>query len=155
MKEFKLNKHNFYLVLASITAEEFENLLNILEKNGKNVNVPRSWEYDSWEYLYLNIFDTDEVILANTLSGDKIKATYQQILDMFTPELKIGEKFEFKGFICQVIEEIDRGKWYKVSTKRKVFFEKMTKKKVNSFCDANIEEIIDQAFIKQLERYAK
>lgn len=73
-------------------------------------------------------------------------------------ELKIGDTFEYKGFVCEVKEEVK--KWYKIEDNKnnKVAFEKLCKQDVldiEKLPYAKLTEITNKEFIKQLEENAR
>jgi len=76
---------------------------------------------------------------------------------LFEPQLKIGDTFEYEGFICEVKEKIEEKKWYKVYTKERVAFEKYSQKDLDkmSWMKVTFEEITDYHFINLLERHSK
>lgn len=71
--------------------------------------------------------------------------------------LKIGDTFEYNGFVCEVKEEVK--KWYKIEDNKnnKVAFEKLCEQDVldiEKLPYTKLTEITNREFIKQLEENA-
>ncbi len=66
-------------------------------------------------------------------------------LTLFEPQLKIGDTFEYNGFVCRVESEVK--KWY---------YNTRTDKYVRTkHYGRHLKEITDKEFIKQLEENAR
>lgn len=78
-------------------------------------------------------------------SSSSIKKKVINALTLFEPQLKIGDTFEYNGFICEVKEPVK--KWYY----NKEFNMYIKTSDVREF----VKEITDQEFINQLEKNAR
>lgn len=106
-----------------------------------------------WNYIANdnNIFDEYKNVIANgyeIISFEEFKLRYE-------PKLKIGDTFEYNGFVCEVKEKIEEKKWYRIKTTRKTYFTKITEKRKRCYNNVDIVEITDKEFIKQLEENAR
>lgn len=106
---------------------------------------------------------TYNVQFSNTLFNGKwriSKGLYQSVnaLTLFEPQLKIGDTFEYNGFVCEVKEKIEEKNWYRIIDRiGNLYFEKMPKERAEQAVDyevKSITEITNKKFIKQLEENA-
>ena len=100
--------------------------------------------YDNrWNYIANdnNIFDECKDVIAN---GYKI-ISFNEFKSRYKPQLKIGDTFEYNGFVCRVESEVK--KWY---------YNTRTDKYVRTkHYGRHLKEITDKEFIKQLEENAR
>lgn len=80
-----------------------------------------------------------------------ISGRYQEVL-------KIGDTFEYNGFVCKVLHQIDEKKWFRLKSpdNKTIIYEKLDNeglKDVNHLYDK--QEITGKEFIKLLENNAK
>ena len=108
--------------------------------------------YDNrWNYITNDndIFNEYKNVIAN---GYKI-ISFEEFKSRYEPKLKIGDTFEYNGFVCEVKEKIKEpilvGDW--IRNDRNMFF-KYEKWMLNSPLWV---KITDQEFIKQLEIHSK
>lgn len=100
--------------------------------------------YDNrWNYITNDneIFDEYKNVIAN---GYEI-ITFEEFKSRYEPKLKIGDTFEYNGFICEVKEEIRKWWWNPIANiyiKRTRGLEQW-------------KEITNKEFIKQLEENAQ
>ena len=72
--------------------------------------------------------------------------------------LKIGDTFEYNGFICEVKENIEDKKWYllKSPNNETIYCEKLSREDLKDINHLYTKQgITDQEFIKQLEKYSR
>lgn len=125
--------------LRGLNGEQKLELLRWLHK--KEPKCRWTYFFDSTNYIYFRNewLETDNLLGSEDYYNEIINA-----LTLFEPQLKIGNTFEKDGFICRVESEVM--KWYKSKTAY-VKTEPMEAK--------GWEEITDQDFINQLEKYIK
>lgn len=95
-----------------------------------------------WNYVTNDndVFDVFESVINDgyeIISFDEFKLRYE-------PQLKVGDTFEYNGFICRVEGEIE--KWV-YNTKTNAYYKTLQKKE-------HLKEITNKEFIKQLEENA-
>ena len=96
-----------------------------------------------WNYIANdnNIFDECKDVIAN---GYKI-ISFNEFKSRYEPQLKIGDTFEYNGFVCRVESEVK--KWY---------YNTRTDKYVRTkHYGRHLKEITNKEFIKQLEENAR
>ena len=123
--------------LGDLNDLQKEELLSYLKNNFKLWESTHSiyegclgFEHDSWYQGELTEFG----------ALDSVNA-----LELFQPNLKIGDTFEYNGFICRVESGVE--KW--VYDKYQEAYYKTIQ------CNSNYKEITDKEFIKQLEDNAR
>jgi len=87
------------------------------------------------------------------ISFDEFKSRYE-------PQLKIGDTFEYNGFICEVKEKIKKKIWFVIKNKhtKSITYRYAEIIEFEVFYDdddVECKEITDQEFIKQLEENAR
>lgn len=147
-----MKKEEIYLDLRNLSKQEKEHVFSLLPvEHGINYKIT------SIDYYLKVSFDKDKRwIVFHDVSGLK-EVNYKQFLTLFETQLKIGDTFEYNGFVCEVKEEIK--KWNKIEDNKnnKVAFEKLCKQDIldiEKLPYAKLTEITNKEFIKQLEENA-
>ena len=92
-------------------------------------------------------------------NGYKI-ISFEEFKSGYEPQLKIGDTFEYKGFVCEVKENIEENIWFLLRNKyTKSITYRCAKKSefyyFNNDEDVECTEITNKEFIKQLEENAR
>ena len=103
---------------------------------------------DNGKYDYIDYYIRNDY---NIISFYEFKSRYE-------PQLKIGDTFEYNGFICEVKENIEDKKWYllKSPNNETICYEKLSREDLKDINHLYTKQgITDQEFIKQLEKYSR
>lgn len=115
--------------------------------------------YDNrWNYITNDndIFDEYKYVIAN---GYEI-ITFEEFKSRYEPKLKIGDTFEYNGFICEVKEKIEEKLWFVLKNKytKSITYRYAKEKEYDYFNndeDYECIKITNKEFIKQLEENAR
>lgn len=86
--------------------------------------------------------------------------SFNEFKSRYEPQLKIGDTFEYNGFVCEVKEKIEKNIWFLLINKhtKSIAYRYAKEKEFDSFYndkDYECIRVINKEFIKQLEENAR
>lgn len=146
-----------------------------MKKEVVKINNEQEWEYVKEKInkpkglLYSKRYESTKGICINVRNGkydyvDYYKRegytiiSFEEFKSRYEPQLKIGDTFEHNGFVCKVLHQINEKRWFRLKSpnNKDISYEKLDSeglKDINHLYTK--QEITDQEFIKQLEKYSR
>lgn len=114
--------------------------------------------YESTKGICINIRNGNYDYVDYYKREGYIIISFEEFKSRYEPLLKIGDTFEYNGFVCEVLHQIDEKKWFilKSPNNKDISYEKLDSeglKDINHLYTK--QEITNKEFIKQLEENAK
>lgn len=137
------------------TQEEWD---YVVSKLGFSQFKSKTHEYDKvYRWVKINEFGYNDNYQLYEKQGYTI-ISFNEFKSRYEPQLKIGDTFEYNGFVCEVLHQIDEKKWFilKSPNNKDISYEKLDNeglKDINHLYTK--QEITNREFIKQLEENAR
>ena len=122
-----------------------------------------NWNENKWLYERENTCLRIDEKLYSSINyhkkyGNVKIISFEEFKSRYEPQLKIGDTFEHNGFVYKVLHQIDEKRWFRLKSpnNKDISYEKLDSeglKDINHLYTK--QEITDQEFIKQLEKYSR
>ena len=122
-----------------------------------------NWNENKWLYERENTCLRIDEELYSSINyhkkyGNVKIISFYEFKSRYEPQLKIGDTFEYNGFICEVKENIEDKKWYllKSPNNETICYEKLSREDLKDINHLYTKKVItNKEFIKQLEDNAR